>query len=86
MGGLLKSVEINSQSPEGRNTFPSSLPSAFHEHHMTVGQVSRDFSSVGTVGHDREDTVTFLVGKTFTLLLTGYHKMPIIRGAGVAQW
>ena len=65
MGGLLKSVEMNSHSSEGRNTSPLSLPGAFYDHHMAVEQVSRDFSSVGTVEHEKGDKVAFLVGKIF---------------------
>lgn len=57
MEGLLNSIEMNSHSS------PTSSPSAAHEHHMTVGQISRDFSSVSSSGHDRGDTVAFLVDK-----------------------
>lgn len=65
MGGLLKSAARNSHPTEGRKISPSSaFPSAFHEHHVTVSQVSRDFSSVGHAEPDREDLVAFLVGET----------------------
>ena len=68
MGGLLKSAARNSHPSEGRKISPSSaLPSAIHEHHITVSQVSRDFSSVGNAEPDKEDLVAFLVGKTFAL-------------------
>lgn len=68
MGGVLKSAARNSHPSEGRKTSPSSaLPSAFHEHHITVSQVSRDFSSVGNAEPDKEDLVAFLVGKTSAL-------------------
>lgn len=72
MGGLLKSVQTISHSAEGRKISSGSSPSANHEHHITVGQVSRDFSSVGTEGHDRSDTVAFLVGKPFTNILSWF--------------
>ena len=65
MGGLLKSVQTISQSADCRNISSSSSPNLNQEHHITVGQVSRDFSSVGTEEHDRGNTVAFVVGKTF---------------------
>ena len=68
MGGLLKSVTRNSYPSEGRKISSSSaLPSAYHENHVTVSQVSRDFSSVGSAGPDRGDLVAFLVGETFAV-------------------
>lgn len=71
MGGLLKSVEMN--VTDGRNVSASSSISTFQELHMTVGQVSRDFSTDSRVSHNRADTVAFLVGKTFKLLI---HSFP----------
>ena len=64
MGGLLKSV---------RSSHPPSLavPNASHEQHMTVTQVSRDFSSVSSAGHEGGDLLVFLVGKEFALLVAG---------------
>ncbi|XP_078381245.1 uncharacterized protein LOC144664014 isoform X2 [Oculina patagonica] len=63
MGSLLKSAARNSHPTEDRKISPSSaFPGAFHEHHVTVTQVSRDFSSVGHAEPDREDLVAFLVG------------------------
>ena len=73
MGGLLKSVQTISHSAEGRNISSGSSPSANHEHHITVGQVSRDFSSVGTEGHDRSGTVAFLVGNLSHLQILYDH-------------
>lgn len=70
MEGLLKSVARSSHSTEGRKISSSSAsPSAFHDSHMTVSQVSRDFSSLGMPGQDREDVVAFLVGETFAVLV-----------------
>jgi len=70
MEGLLKSVARSSHSTEGRKISQSSAsPSAFHDSHMTVSHVSRDFSSLGMAGLDREDLVAFLVGETFALLV-----------------
>ena len=63
MGGLLKSVEMN--VTDGRNVSASSSISTFQELHMTLGQVSRDFSTDSRVSHNRADTVAFLVGKLF---------------------
>lgn len=71
LGGLLKSVEMN--ATDGRNVSASSSMSTFQELHMTVGQVSRDFSTDSRVGHNRADTVAFLVGKTFELWI---HSFP----------
>ena len=65
MGGLLKSVARNPYPSEGRKIVQALLYP--HENHVTVSQVSRDFSSVGTAGPDREDLVTFLVGETFAV-------------------
>ena len=62
MGGLLKSVEMN--ATDGKNVSASSLISTFQELHMTVGQVSRDFSTDSRVSHNRAVTVAFLVGTT----------------------
>ena len=72
MEGLLNSIEMNSHSS------PTSSPSAAHEHHMTVGQISRDFSSVSSSGHDRGDTVAFLVGKTMATFFICYFRKTII--------
>lgn len=63
MGGLLKSVEMN--VTDGRNVSASSSISTFQELHMTVGQVSRDFSTDSRVSHNRADTVAFLVGNYY---------------------
>ena len=66
MEGLLKSVPRSLHSTDGRKVSQSSAPpSAYHDSHMAVSQVSRDFSSLGTAGLDREDLVAFLVGETF---------------------
>ena len=67
MGGLLKSVEMN--ATDGRNVSTSSSLSTFQELHITVGQVSRDFSTDSRVSHNRADTVAFLVGKTLELFI-----------------
>ena len=56
-------MEMN--ATDGRNVSTSSSLSTFQELHMTVGQVSRDFSTDGRVSHNRADTVAFLVGKLF---------------------
>ena len=70
MEGLLKSVSRSSHSTDGRKVSRSTAPpSAFHDNHMTVSQVSRDFSSLGTAGLDREDLVAFLVGETFEVFV-----------------
>ena len=70
MEGLLKSVARSSHSTEGRKISQSSAPpSACHDSHMTVNQVSRDFSSFNMAGLDREDLVAFLVGETFAVLV-----------------
>lgn len=70
MEGLLKSVSRSSHSTDGRKVSQSSAPpSAFHDSHMTVSQASRDFSSLGTAGLDREDLVAFLVGETFEVFV-----------------
>ena len=70
MEGLLKSVARSSHSTEGRKISQSSAStSAFHDSHMTVSQVSRDFSSLSMAGLDREDLVAFLVGETFAVLV-----------------
>ena len=70
MGGLLKSVETN--ATDGKNVSASSSISTFQELHMTVGQVSRDFSTDSRVSHNRADTVAFLVGKTFELFIHAF--------------
>ena len=70
MGGLLKSVEMN--ATDGKNVSASSSISTFQELHMTVGQVSRDFSTDSRVSHNRADTVAFLVGKTFELFIHAF--------------
>ena len=71
MEGLLKSADMNSHSEQIRNSFPNFSPVSSHNghhlhqnhhHHITVEQVTRDFSSVGSEGHIRGDTVAFLVG------------------------
>ena len=70
MEGLLKLVATSSHSTEGRKISQSSPPpSAFQDSHMTVSQVSRDFSSLSMAGLDREDLVAFLVGETFDVLV-----------------
>lgn len=70
MEGLLKSVAGSSHSTNGRKVSQSSAPpSAFHDSHMTVSQVSRDFSSLSMAGIDREDLVAFLVGETFEVFV-----------------
>ena len=70
MEGLLKSVARSSHCTESRKISQSSAPpSAFHDSHMTVGQVSRDFSSLSMAGLDRDDLVAFLVGETFVCWL-----------------
>lgn len=70
MEGFLKSVARSSHSTEGRKiSLSSASPTAFHDSHMTVSQVSRDFSSLGMPVQDREDLVAFLVGETFAVLV-----------------
>lgn len=69
MEGLLKSVARSSHSTNGRKVSQSSAPPrAFHDSHMTVSQVSRDFSH-SMAGLDREDLVAFLVGETFEVFV-----------------
>lgn len=62
LGGLFKSVDIKSRSEENRNSCPNSSVVHDHQRHITAGQVTRDFSCVNSEGHNREDTVAFLVG------------------------
>lgn len=70
MEGLFKSVAKSSNSTEGRKISQGSAPpSAFHDSHITVSQVSRDFSSLSMAGLDREDLVAFLVGEIFAVLV-----------------
>ena len=69
MEGLLKSVAGSSHSTNGRKVSQSSAPpSVFHDSHMRVSQVSRDFSH-SMAGLDREDLVAFLVGETFEVFV-----------------
>lgn len=70
MEGLFKSFAKSSNSTEGRKISQSSAPpSAFHDSHITVSQVSRDFSSLSMAGLDRADLVAFLVGEIFAVLV-----------------
>ena len=69
MGGLLKSVR-SSHPPS------SAVPSTSHEQHVTVTQVSRDFSSVGSAGHEGGDLVVFLVGEELAFLVAGFGDYP----------
>lgn len=75
MEGLLKSVAGSSHSTNGRKVSQSSAPpSLFHDSHMTVSQVSRDFSH-SMAGIDREDLVAFLVGDTDPKSFIGVKSM-----------